>query len=182
MDAVYLTVESSAIAIAGTATIKVNAERGAAYQSEVRSQLEATYSSDRYTIIENKALRDVNRRTVKIDGHYVRPDFQVWDKVTRRIVAIHEAKTGLLSYLTGKGQQVLSRYRLFASKLGYEAPPVIAEYRARPAPGRWLERAGRAFNVLMLVPLLFDVANGHDPWDLCSYDPDRCYVPGPGVG
>jgi hypothetical protein len=164
---------TDSLGLVGTSVnIGANNRAGANWQAEVRRRLETMYDSSRYDIVENHSLKNVNGKSVTINGRYVRPDFQIIDKATQRIVAIHEAKTGTLTYLQSKGQQVLTKYRTFAGRLNYKAPPVIPEFRTRSRPaggGAW----SKAFSFVFLMEMILQVKDGGPviemPCSFCHY-------------
>jgi RHS repeat-associated protein len=111
--------------------IAQNAKAGANWQAQVRQSLQQQYDPNKYDIVENRGIVNQNGDVVKINGRYVRPDYQVIDKASGRIAAIYEAKTGSVTYLSGPGQKVLLRYQQYASQVGYKAPPVKGMYKVR---------------------------------------------------
>jgi hypothetical protein len=140
--------------------VRANARRGGNWQDTVRRKLETRYDPAKYDIIENHGLRNIRGKIVRINGRYVRPDFQVIERASRRIVAIHEAKTGTTTYLAQKGAAVIARYQKFAARLGYAAPKVHAEFEVRSQTNPALRGMARAVPILFMVDLVVQAANG----------------------
>jgi hypothetical protein len=103
------------MSISNIPQIRINAASGLAYENDVQSYLETQFDPTYYEIIRNKSLRDpVTFKTLRIDGKYVRPDFQVVNRATGRLAAIYEAKTGTIDYLSGPGSAKIFVYNRYA--------------------------------------------------------------------
>ena len=143
----------------------------------MRSYLESVYDPNLYEIVENRTLVNAQGRTIRVEVRgrltAIRPDFQIFNRASGRIVGVYEAKIGQLTYLKGRGGEALFRIQQAAARLGYETPPVTAVYqlssRIREAPARVsnLSRLGRVVSVFSaLVFVLGIAADVHEQQEL----------------
>jgi hypothetical protein len=157
--------------------IRSNAMVGRAWEDEVYRELQAEFPDGLYAIVRNKGLRNAKGEVIRINGSYVRPDFQVINRASGRIVAVVEAKAGLKTYLSGVGQQVLIRYQRFIDELGNpslgtkayppdDLPELRPRYQERPQGPSAIEGLGRALNILMMASVAIDA------WNAAQYQQD----------
>ena len=164
--------------------VTINAAKGSNWQATVKQMLEKEYPSSEYTIIENTSLKNTNDQTIYINGKYVRPDFLVYDNASGRLAVVGEAKTGNLTYLSGRGQDKLYVYKDYIDQSGYDDVELRAYYAldepSAAADGDVLgtiaDTAGKVVGPLILLDIIINAVRNTQQqqqldW-LRQYDPD----------
>jgi RHS repeat-associated protein len=102
------------------------------WENEVYGRLRQQYPESDYDIVHNRAIRDPSTGRVLKDpetGRYRRPDFQVFERSSTRLVHVEEGSLGTARSLQSKAAQIASQQRINQSHP--DQPTYGLDYRLR---------------------------------------------------
>jgi RHS repeat-associated protein len=127
---------------------------GNKWEAEVRARILRTIDATRYEVVVGRTIKDPSGRSVDLK----KPDVQIIDRLTRRIVEIIDAKSSSTAEgLARMAREAVAKYTASSAKLPGGSVPVRVEgHRHRPYAPR-SEIAARAVGVGFFLFTLIDI-------------------------